>query len=86
MTRLCQEVFMTGRWSEDFIRVKIKPMPKKAGTQKCGEHRSLSMISHPFKVILNILKERLETKIEEYLGKDWFGDEMRRYRCTYNSK
>ena len=46
------------------------PIPKKPGTQKCGEYRTLSMISHPSKVELIILKERLEAKIEEHLGKD----------------
>ena len=70
---LCQDIYETGKWPEDYTRVKMVPIPKKSGTQKCGEHRTLSMISHPSKVELVIIKERLESKIEQYLGKDQYG-------------
>ena len=70
INKLCQEVYETGIWPDDFTRVKMKPVPKKAGAQKCGEYRNLSLISH---TSLNILKERLESKIEEFLGEDPFG-------------
>lgn len=56
------------------------PLPKKAGTQRCEEHRTLSMISHASKIMLQILKDRLESKIEAQLGQDQFG--FRRGRGT----
>ena len=68
ITKLCQEMYETGTWPEDFTRVRMKPIPKKAGTQKCGEYRTLSLISHTSKVMLNILKDRLEKKIEPCIG------------------
>ena len=73
INKLCQEMYETGIWPDDFTSVRMKPIPKKAGTQKCGDYRTLSLISHTSKVMLNILKERLESKIEEYLGEDQFG-------------
>ena len=68
-------MYETGIWPDDFNRVRMKPLPKKAGEQKCGGYRSLSLISHTSNSMLNILKERLETKIEEYLGEDQFRSE-----------
>ena len=72
ITKLCQEMYETGKWPEDFTLVKIKPILKKADAQKCGDCRTISLISHTSKVMLNILKDRLENKIEAHLGKDQF--------------
>ena len=73
MKILISEMYETGTRPEDFTRVRMKPIPKKAGAQKCGEYRTLSLISHTSKVMLNILKDRLENKIEAHLGEDQFG-------------
>jgi len=48
-------------------------IPKKKGTQKCEEYRTLNLITHASKIITRIIKNRIDKKIEENLGKDQFG-------------
>ena len=57
INKLCQEMYETGIWPDDFTRVRMKPIPMKAGAQKCGEYNTLSLIRHTSKVMLNILKK-----------------------------
>lgn len=48
-------------------------IPKKKGTQKCEEYRTLNLITHAAKIITRIIKNRIDKKIEENLSKDQFG-------------
>jgi hypothetical protein len=48
-------------------------IPKKKRTQKCEEHRTLNLITHASKIIIKIIKNRIDKKNEENLGKDQFG-------------
>ena len=49
------------------------PLPKKHGAKRCGEYRTISLISHASKVMINVLKSRIGGKVEASLGDDQFG-------------
>uniref|UniRef100_A0A8D9A6I6 Craniofacial development protein 2 n=1 Tax=Cacopsylla melanoneura TaxID=428564 RepID=A0A8D9A6I6_9HEMI len=70
---LIHEIYETGEMPTDFTQCKISVIPKKAGTNKCSEHRTLSLISHSSKILTNIMIKRIEDKIEATLTDDQFG-------------
>ncbi|KAL1446687.1 hypothetical protein WDU94_006588 [Cyamophila willieti] len=69
---ICQ-IYEEGNILEDFAKCKICVIPKKTGTTKCNEHRTLSLLSHASKILTNILINRIEDKIEVTLSDDQFG-------------
>ena len=61
------------KWPEDFLDVTMVAIKKKPQAKKCGEFRTISLISHTAKIIARIINRRLEQKIEENLGEEQFG-------------
>ena len=49
------------------------PLKKKFNTNKCEEHRTISLISHSSKITLKALCNRLTAKVKAYTGRDQFG-------------
>jgi hypothetical protein len=60
-------------WPNDFTEVTMIALKKKTQATKCSNHRTISLISHTAKIIANILRRRIERKIEDVLGEDQFG-------------
>jgi len=46
---------------------------KKPQATKCSDHRSISLIAHTVKIVVKILRRRIERKIEDVLREDQFG-------------
>ena len=46
---------------------------KKMQATKCSDHRTISLIAHTAKIVANILRRRIEKKIEDVLREDQFG-------------
>ena len=72
MTPLLNKTYMIGDWPKDFLDVTMIALPKKNQVKKCGDHRSISLISHTGKIVARILSKRLESKIEEVIEEDQF--------------
>ena len=51
----------------------IVPLPKKGDLQDCSNYRTISLISHPSKVLLKIILNRLKLQIEELLAEERAG-------------
>eukprot|EP00794_Sanderia_malayensis_P014613 gene14613-biopygen11704 len=64
---LCNKVLETGTWPKDWIQSIIVPIPKKI-SKKCSDCRTISLISHPSKVLLKVIQGRLLNTIELVLG------------------
>ena len=75
LIKLCQKIYVTGEWPTDFVQSILIPMKKKANATECGDHRTISLISHAAKIVLKILNKRIQAKVEsiKYLGEDQFG-------------
>ena len=73
LTKMINHIYETGEWPEDFLDVTMIPLKKKPQARKCGDHRTISLISHVGKVIARILNRRMESKIEAVMGEDQFG-------------
>ena len=63
---LCQQSWKTQKWSQDWKRSILIPIPKKGGTKECANHWTVALISHASKVIHKILHARLQ----HYLNQD----------------
>lgn len=73
MYKICNEVYLKGKPNSNFDKGIVVLIPKKKGTQKCEEYRTLNLITHAFKIITKIIKNRIDKKIEKNQGKDQFG-------------
>ena len=69
MTKLCNTIYNTGEWPQDFTEVTMIALKKKIKATKCSDYRTISLIAHTAK----ILRRRNEKKIEDVLGEDQFG-------------
>ena len=47
-------------WPQDWKRSVFIPIPKKGNAKQCSNYRTIALISHASKVMLNILQARLQ--------------------------
>ena len=57
---LCQQIWKTQRWPQDWKRPVFIPIPKKGNAKECSNYCTIALISHASKVILKILQARLQ--------------------------
>ena len=56
---ICQEIWKTQQWPQDWERSVFIPVPKKGNAKECSDYRTIALISHASKVMLKILQGRL---------------------------
>ena len=57
---ICQQVWKTQQWPQDWKRSVFIPIPKKSNAKECSNYRTIALISHASKVMLKILQARLQ--------------------------
>ena len=57
---ICQQVWKTQQWPQDWKRSVFIPIPKKGNIKECSNYCTIALISHASKVMLNILQARLQ--------------------------
>ena len=57
---LCQQIWKTQQWPQDWKRSILIPIPKKGSTKECANHQTIILISHTRKVMLQILQAKLQ--------------------------
>ena len=57
---ICQQIWKTQQWSQDWKRSVFIPIPKKGSAKECSNYRTIALISHASKVMLKILQARLQ--------------------------
>ena len=57
---ICQKIWKTQQWSQDWKRSVSIPIPKKRNVKECSNYRMIAPISHASKVMLKILQARLQ--------------------------
>ena len=53
---ICQQIWETQQWPQDWIRPVFIPVPKKGNAKECSNYRTIALISHASKVMLTILQ------------------------------
>ena len=63
----------TEKWPKEWTQSLMIPLPKKGNLRQCKNHRMISLISHPSKVMLCIILNCLKSKAEELLSEEQAG-------------
>ena len=57
---ICQKIWKTQQWPQDWKRSVFIPILKKGNAKKCSNYCTIALISHASKLMLKILQARLE--------------------------
>ena len=57
---ICQKIWKTQQWPQDWKRSAFIPIPKKGNAKECSKYCTIALISHANKVMLKVLQARLQ--------------------------
>ena len=57
---VCQQIWKTQQWPQDWKRSVFIPVPKKGNAKECSNYCTIVLISHTTKVMLKILQAALQ--------------------------
>ena len=64
---ICQQIWKTQKWPQDWERSVFIPTPKKGNAKECSNYRTVALISPASKVMLKILQARLQQYLNPVL-------------------
>jgi len=64
---ICQKIWKTQQWPQDWKRSVFIPIPKKGNAKECSNYCTISLISRGRKVMLKILQARLQQYVNHEL-------------------
>ena len=64
---VCQQVWKTQQWAQDWKRLVFIPIPKKGNAKECSNYCTIALISHASKVMLKILQARRQQYVSREL-------------------
>ena len=73
LTNVCNKIWQTGEWPTSWTQSLIITLPKKGNLQQCQNYRTISLISHPSKVMLKVLLNRLRPQAEKIIAEEQAG-------------
>ena len=79
---ICQQIWKTQQWPQDWKRSVFIPVPKKGNDKECSDYHTIVLISHTSKVVLKTLQARLQ----QYMNRELpdVQDGFRKGRGTSN--
>ena len=60
---ICQQIWKTQQWPQDWKRSVFIPIPKEGNAKECSNYGKIALISHTSKVMLKILRARLQKDV-----------------------
>ena len=57
---ICQKIWKTRQWPQDWKRSVFIPIPKKRNAKECSNYHTIALISHASKGMLKILQASLQ--------------------------
>ena len=64
---ICQQIWKTQHWPQDWKRSLFIPIPKKGNAKECSIYCTVALISHASKVMFKILQARLQKYVNREL-------------------
>ena len=64
---ICQQIWKTQQWPQDWKRSVFIPIPKKGNAKECSNYCTIARISHASKVMLKILQARFQEYVKREL-------------------
>ena len=65
---ICQEIWKTQQWPQDWKRSVFIPIPKKGNIKECSNYHTIAIISHTSKVMIKILQARPQQYVNHELS------------------
>ena len=57
---ICQQIWKTQQWPQDWKRSVFIPIPKKGNAKECSNYHTIALISHASKITSKIVQARLQ--------------------------
>ena len=57
---ICQQIWKTQQWPQDWNRSVFVPIPKKGNAKECSNYHTIALISQASKVIFYVTYEKIE--------------------------
>ena len=73
LTTICNRIWQTGEWPTPWTQSLVITLLKKGNLQQCQNYRTISLISHPSKVMLKIILNRLKPQVEKIIAEEQAG-------------
>ena len=67
LNSICQQIWKTQQWPQDWKKSVFIPIPKKGNAKECSNYRTIALISHAGKVVLKILQDSLQQYVNHEL-------------------
>ena len=64
---ICQQIWKTQQWPQDWKRSVFIPVPKKGSAKDCSNYCTIALVSHTSKVMLKILQVRSQPYVNREL-------------------
>ena len=64
------EHFGDKEWPKEWTQSLVIPLPKEGNLKQCQNYSTISLISHPSKIMLRVILNRLKDKAEELLAEE----------------
>ena len=64
---ICQEIWKTQQWPQDWKKSVFIPIPKKGNAKECSNYHTAALILHASIVMLNFLQVRLQQSMNQEL-------------------
>ena len=65
---ICNKIWQTREWPTPWTQSLVITLPKKGSLQQCHDYRMISLISHPSKVVLKTILNRLKPQAEKVIA------------------
>ena len=62
---ICQEIYKTLQWPQDWKRLVFIPIPKNGNAKEFSNYLAFALISHARKVIFKVLQNRLQQYVNQ---------------------
>ena len=64
---ICQLIWKTQQWPQDWKRSVFIPIPKKGNAKECADYHTIALMSHSSKVMVKILQARPQQYVNHEL-------------------
>ena len=80
---MCQQIWKTQKWPQDWKRSVFIPIPKKGSAKECSNYHTIALILHASKVMLKVLQARLQQYVNHELPcSSWFLKRQKKQRSN----
>ena len=73
ITKMINRIYITGEIPQDFKNSIFIPIPKDRKAENCTQFRTISLITHTSKILLQVIKKRITPMIERKLSENQLG-------------